>query len=456
MASRSSTGVIVALVVFVVLSVSLLAVSIILYTDKSKAELSASEANAELNKFISADERGRTETQDMLGKTSDSSLFEYLTRQSQDVAEFVSGNRTADIVAMRTELSRSNKDFSDKETVNEAMRKLAQDRDSRKQGEELLKTKSNDLSKELDALKQRLAAAEAAHTEAVAKITASIATYQVAADGYRGEFDSAKASLDESRSEQKSRFESESASLQADIDSLRAERSVLDGRIGALQAKVESSSMKAANPAALVDSRVVDVDAKTGTIFIDIGSNRRVVPGMTFEVFDDSAGIVASASSGARGKASVQVVKVGETTSTCRVIRGSGSRPIVKDDVLANAVFNPDATFKFLVHGKFDVNGDGKSTTGESDYIKSRIVEWGGTVVEGDTLTGDLDFLVLGVQPPFPAPLPSDATEAQTLSYTDQRAARELYDQLFQTSADAQIPVLNWARFEALTGTVNR
>jgi hypothetical protein len=128
----------------------------------------------------------------------------------------------------------------------------------------------------------------------------------------------------------------------------------------------------------------------------------------------------------------------------------------VKDDVLANAVFNPDATFKFLVHGKFDVNGDGKSTTGESDYIKSRIVEWGGTVVEGDTLTGDLDFLVLGVQPPFPAPLPSDATEAQTLSYTDQRAARELYDQLFQTSADAQIPVLNWARFEALTGTVNR
>jgi chromosome segregation ATPase len=301
MASRSSTGVIVALVVFVVLSVSLLAVSIILYTDKSKAELSASEANAELNKFISADERGRTETQDMLGKTSDSSLFEYLTRQSQDVAEFVSGNRTADIVAMRTELSRSNKDFSDKETVNEAMRKLAQDRDSRKQGEELLKTKSNDLSKELDALKQRLAAAEAAHAEAVAKITASIATYQVAADGYRGEFDSAKASLDESRSEQKSRFESESASLQSDIDSLRAERSVLDGRIGALQAKVESSSMKAANPAALVDSRVVDVDAKTGTIFIDIGSNRRVVPGMTFEVFDDSAGIVASASSGARG-----------------------------------------------------------------------------------------------------------------------------------------------------------
>jgi hypothetical protein len=56
----------------------------------------------------------------------------------------------------------------------------------------------------------------------------------------------------------------------------------------------------------------------------------------------------------------------------------------------------------------------------------------------------------------MPAPLPSDATEAQTLSYTEQRAARELYDSLFRNASDAQIPVLNWTRFEALTGTVNR
>ncbi len=451
MASRSSTGVIVALVVFVVLSVALLAVSIILYADKSSAEQKASEAQAELNKFISAEERGRTETQDMLGKTSDSSLFAYLTTQGQDVSEFVAGNRTADLSSMRDALA-----IDSKSTVKDAMRKLAQDRDSRKQEAESLKAKSAELTKELDALKDRLAASEKAREEGIATITASIASYQQAADGYRGEFDSAKAALDQSRTDMEARFSGEADALQSEIDSLRNERTVLDGRIDALQKKVEATSTKATNPAALVDARVVDFDPKTGTIFIDIGSNKRVVPGMTFEVFDDAAGIVASAQSGARGKASVQVVKVGDTTSTCRVIRGTGSRPIVKDDVLANAVFNPEYKFKFLVHGKFDANTDGKSTTGEADYIKSRITEWGGTLVGGETLTGDLDFLVLGVQPPFPAPLPSDATEAQTLSYTEQRAARELYDSLFQTAADAQIPVLNWARFEALTGTVNR
>ena len=60
------------------------------------------------------------------------------------------------------------------------------------------------------------------------------------------------------------------------------------------------------------------------------------------------------------------------------------------------------------------------------------------------------------MQPPLPSPLPSDATEAQTMTYTEQRNARELYDSLFRTAADAEIPVLNWTRFETLTGTVNR
>lgn len=452
MASRSSTGVLVALVVFVVLSCALLAVSIILYSDKSSAEQRESEMRAELRKFISDEERGRSTTTELINSSGGSgSLFGYLTEQIAQTGEFVAGNRAASIGDMRSTLG-----LSEKDTVKDAMRKLAQDRDARRQEAESLKTRSGDLSKEIDALKQRLADAEKARAEAVEKITASIAGYQQAAEGYRGEFDAAKAALDQARADMETRFTSEAAALQNEIDGLRAERQVLDQRISALQKKVEATSTKAANPAALVDARVVDFDPKNGTVFIDVGSNKRVVPGMTFEVFDDATGIASSAESGARGKASVQVVKVGDTTSTCRVIRGSGSRPIVKDDVLANAVFNPDYKFRFLVHGKFDANGDGKSTVGEADYVKSRIVEWGGDVVDGDSLTGDLDFLVLGSQPPFPTPLPSDATEAQIFTYTEQRAARELYDSLFKTATDAQIPILNWGRFEALTGTVNR
>jgi len=451
MSSRSSTGVIVALVVFVVLSVALLAISIILYNGQVAAEKKENEARAELSAIITASELGRSDVQAMRSNAGSKSLFGYMAEQSADVNKFVAGDSTANLTKMRADLG-----VGENETVRDAMRKLAQDRDARSQEASSLKTKSADLDKEIQALKTKVAEAEKARQDAIAKVTASIDSYKQAAEGYRGEFDSAKAALNQSRADMEARFASETTTLQNELDGLRAERSVLDQRIGALQRKVESTSTKAANPAAMVDARVVDIDAKTGTLFISIGSNKRVVPGMTFEVFDDAAGIVAAADSGSRGKASVQVVKVGDTTSTCRVLRGSGSRPIVKDDVLANAVFNPDYKFKFLVHGKFDANGDGKATTGEADYVKSRIKEWGGEVVDGDTLTGDLDFLVLGTVPPMPVSLPSDATEAQTLSYTEQRAARETYDKLFRTAADAEIPVLNWTRFEALTGTVNR
>jgi cell division protein FtsB len=452
MASRSggTTGVLVALVVFVVLSVALLAVSIVLYAGKSAAETEKSNLKAEFDRFINSEERDRSETKALMA-TGGGSLFGTLAEQRAQVAQFVTGDPAADLAQMRAALS-----LGEKDTIKDAMRKLQQDRDARSQEANSLKTKSKDLDKEIDGLKEQLAAAEKAREEAVASVTDTIASYSQAAEGYRGEFDAAKAALEQSRADLEARFSSEASTLQSEIDTLRAEREVLDGRIESLQRKVGSTSTKAANPAALVDSNVVDLDAKSGSIFIDIGANKRVVPGMTFEVFDDAAGIVAAAESGSRGKASVQVIKVGEATSTCRVLRGSGNRPIVKGDVLANAVFNPEYKYKFLVHGKFDVNGDGKPTTGEADYVKARIGEWGGEAVEGDTLTGDLDFLVLGAQPPFPAPLPSDATEAQTLAYTEQRNARELYDQLFRTASDAQIPILNWARFEALTGTVNR
>jgi hypothetical protein len=77
-------------------------------------------------------------------------------------------------------------------------------------------------------------------------------------------------------------------------------------------------------------------------------------------------------------------------------------------------------------------------------------------VIEGDALTGDVDFLVIGVVPPMPAPLPPDASEAQTLAALELRKAREDYDRLFQQAVNAKIPVLNWNRFQVLTGGGSR
>jgi hypothetical protein len=452
MSSRSggSTGVLVALVVFVVLTLGLLVTSIFLYKYKTEAELASSEAKTELDLFISAPERGGSDAANIRASTGGASVFGYMLNQIRDTGQFVANDRNADIARMRATLGLESND-----SVQDAMRGLKQDRDNRAQQASAAEKKAADIAKQLEEAQRELAEARKAGEKTAAEVTASIAGYREAAEGYRAEFNDAKTALDQARADNETTYTAKIDELQTEIDALREKLQRADERVAALQRKVDATTISASNPAALVDARIVEYDAKEGTVFIDIGANKRVVPGMTFEVFDDAPSIAAAANGGNnRGKASIQVIKIGDTTSTCRILRGSGSRPIVKDDVVANAVYNPNYKFKFLVHGKFDVNNDGKATTGEADFIKNRIAEWGGEVLDRDTLSGDLDFLVLGVEPSMPSPLSGDATDAQILAYTEQNNARELYDALLRSAMDAEIPVLNWTRFQTLTGSV--
>ncbi|MGA0173807.1 MAG: hypothetical protein ACO3NL_09215, partial [Phycisphaerales bacterium] len=80
----------------------------------------------------------------------------------------------------------------------------------------------------------------------------------------------------------------------------------------------------------------------------------------------------------------------------------------------------------------------------------------GGVVAEGDELTGDLDFLVLGVQPTEPGPLPPNASAQQIEARLEAQDEYDRYDRLFRRANEAQIPVLNANRFEILTGSVPR
>ena len=75
-------------------------------------------------------------------------------------------------------------------------------------------------------------------------------------------------------------------------------------------------------------------------------------------------------------------------------------------------------------------------------------------MVEGDQLTGDLDFLVLGDVPEyvFTELISKNATEQEINAMVKKREAYERYEELFQQAINAQIPVLNWNRFRLLTG----
>jgi hypothetical protein len=204
----------------------------------------------------------------------------------------------------------------------------------------------------------------------------------------------------------------------------------------------------------MVDGEIIGTEANDH-VYINRGRIHHIVLGMTFEVYDDAAPLMGGVTPGGdlpRGKASIQVVKVGETTSTAKVVRKIGSRPVVNEDVIANAVYDKNYQFKFLIHGKYDVDGDGRATEAEAEYLRSLVVEWGGQVVTGDELPGDLDFLVLGVEPPLPPPLREDAEPFEIERWVQMRQAHERYHTLFNQAVDAHIPVLNANRFFILTG----
>ena len=188
-------------------------------------------------------------------------------------------------------------------------------------------------------------------------------------------------------------------------------------------------------------------------VYLNRGRNDQIVLGMTFEVYENAAQIQADdEEGGARGKASIQVIKIGDASSTAKVTRSVKGRPILPNNVITNAIYDPDYTFKFLVHGKFDVNHDGKPSEEEADYLRDRIRRWGGEVVTGNEIPGDLDFLVLGVEPRPPAK-PSTQSSTQILNeYRRIRTMVDRYQSMLNQAQQAKIPVLNQNRLDILTG----
>ena len=455
MATRagSGTGMLVSLVVFVVATVTLLVVSIVLSAGKSKAEEARETAEAELAKVITAEERGRDVVQAMLAEAAGRrSLFAEMTGRDQAIATFVAGNANASLEQMRRDLGIDG-DTTVRSTLNDARgraRRLDQELESARADA----AAAND---EVRTLEERIDAMTREHREALAASQDTIAEYAASMESLRRRTEEAVAEIDDTRGRIEDRYSQRVRDLESQIDQLNEDNAVLRTRVGELDKKVNEVRPKPQSPAELVDGEIIDVVGGDRQVFLNLGRADRIVPGITFEVYGDARGISPDPSTGEypRGKASIQVIKVGDVTSTARIVRDTAS-PVIPGDVVANAVFDPDTEFKFLIFGKFDVDGDGRPTTAEAEFLSQQVRDWGGVVVSGEELTGDLDFLVLGVQPPQPGPLPPNATSQQIEARLEAQDAFDRYDRLFRRATEAQIPILNANRFEVLTGTVRR
>lgn len=435
--NQRTTGLVVGLVIFVILTVGLLASTIYFNIEMNDAKVKAKE---------SSDTARAAQAKEGKIKTAYGSLTSFVTgdpSQSADspVEDIKKSLGAENVTSLKIEL----------ETLRSRTEQLSQDNANLKKQ---MAASQSDATASRDEAKKATEGAQAASK----RVEGDIATYRTSSQKFGDEVKDTVATVKKYQDDMDQRHRNEMADLQGQIDNVSSSRAELSGKVEVLQKTVDQYRVKPENAASLADGRVIDVIGQNSEIFISIGSKQRVQPGMTFDVYDSANAIQYNPTTGdlIPGKARVQVLKVEENTSTARVIPENTRyaprpRPIVKDDVIANVIFSPDYRYKFLVHGKFDIDNDGTATAAESEFVRGRIKSWGGDVVEGDTLRGDLDFIVMGVQPLRPLDLSSDADEGQYTSHFEQKKAYETYQTLFTEAQTARVPVLNWNRMQVLT-----
>ncbi len=454
----AGTGVIVSLVVFVLTTVFLLVMTIVFYAGQTDALEKEAQAHSALADYVKPQQRSsdRFKTLEQEAKSRDQSVAAHLNKRNDDIMRYVNGD-SVPLARLKGDLARFGVD-AETGVVRDVLSSLSSDLERREAEIETLRANLADRDQEIADKDNQITQLGVAHEEAIEEVGQQIVRYGESAEQYRRDLvetiDRLKVSSERLKADSQAREEE----LEDELDAVNQEVYLMRERVNEYEAILNQTRLKGETPEKLVDARVIDVEARNEQVYIDRGKEDRIVLGMTFEVYDSASAIRVDEITGLmpRGKASLQVVKVGETTSTCKITRAVRGRPVVRNDVLANAIYDPEYRFKFLIHGKFDVDKDGRPSEAEAEYLRSLVVDWGGEIVLGEELPGDLDFLVLGVKPMMPAPLPPDATAAQLEVWVRRRGAVTKYEELFNQASEAQIPVLNANRFFILIGRTDR
>ena len=456
MATRSaSTGVLVTLVIFVILTIALMVLSVLQWTEMKRSQSDLAKARDQM-RAIGTEAEFETEDAKRIGtgaKSANKSLLGYMLALNQQLSGQLTGDRSKVVDEEGAKSAAKELGVEEGGSVKSLVQRLKASADSNAAELKGLKDKMEAINAQLKAAASAAAqGGDASGSEAMTKASQALADLAAATEAYRSETDSLRKSMADARQDFDRRVIEVQNERNSTVESLKTDSANLQTQLDQAQKRLSQFETGLQNPALLVDAHVIEVNGSDGQIFIDIGRQQRLQAGTTFEVFETADQIRSTGDEGPRGKASIQVMRVGDLTSTARIIRSTPGRPVVRGDLLANAVYSPSHRYRFLVHGKFNIDGDKFPSTAETDLIVQRIKDWGGTVSGEDRVTGDLDFVVIGEQPQEPPPLSPTASSTEVAAYQAAKAAKDQYEKILGDATKARIPVLNWNRFQSLTG----
>jgi hypothetical protein len=243
----------------------------------------------------------------------------------------------------------------------------------------------------------------------------------------------------------------ESKKLNQDLLRTQAELSVAQGRLQGALASVRQTepAPDRESVAYKPDGEVILVDDAAGVIRINLGSDDHIYRGLTFSVYDRSAGVTRDG----KPKAQVEVFMVDRRASAARVVSSDKRNPILTGDIIANLIWDSSKHNQFVIAGDFDLNGDKKPDFDGVRKIEALIQKWGGTVA--NDVSADTDFVILGTEPqvpPEPTPEILTADPTATDKYNAARQNNERYDTIRQRAESLWVPIFNYDRFLYFTG----
>jgi hypothetical protein len=192
--------------------------------------------------------------------------------------------------------------------------------------------------------------------------------------------------------------------------------------------------------------------ASADVVYINLGAGAHIVPGMTFEVYDQRDGIpkqddLMSEDSLPVGVASIEVQQVLSNGAQCRVIRTEIGQHIGQGDPIANLVYDRNTKYKFVVYGDFDLAQTGTPRPGDKQKIEALIKQWGGEIQKN--VTADTDFVVMGKVPEVHSFPPEELADDPLVKekQEEEKATYDAYEKVLDQAKELHIPFMNQNRF---------
>lgn len=449
--TNASVGTLVTIILLAVVAFALFVVSVILYGENIDFANQIADTEQNYREYVrEADRADPTVAAELTAaKSAGVSLVRHLTSSIETTYGKVTGNKSDRLeqLATKTESVPGASTGSLLAVIRSMQGQIDSLNRSVADAEAARLAAQTNLQAEAD----RTQALQRQQTETVARLQARISELESDNNDYRDGFRDTEQRYITQINQLRQQLEQTQTDSSTRIRTLEQEKLLLEDQVASLQQQGRGETLSARPEFSLVDGSVANTNPNQNEVFISIGRRQNVILGMNFAVYADETQIRPDAEGNyPQGKGAIEVVNVGETSSRCRVLFERAGNPIIPGDVIANAVYDPNKVYKFLVAGNFDSNGDGNRTPGERTEITALIEEWGGKTT--DDLTGDVDFLVLG-EPPVLPPQPTINSPIEIVEIyirKEQELAR--YNDLFEKAQRTAIPVLSENRLYTLIG----